>query len=142
MGLFNKVEIKGQILNISELRAGGKTSFLYGIIKSYNEDRGRKTGYVSLRFVAFDKVADDLNALELKKGEVVLLRGSLKDNYYQEKNETQFVVSSFVTDGDRFAYQSDEPKPYKEKPIYEDKPQDEKKDKYSSINIVEDDLPF
>ncbi|MCK9577570.1 MAG: hypothetical protein M0R51_16820 [Clostridia bacterium] len=105
--VFNKVEIQGVIKHINELKTSKKgTTYLSGLIQSFNEKDGKKSFYMSIGFSAFGDKAEELGALNLQKEECVLLRGSLQENEYKGQKQLQLMVSSFVdlNRDERYAY--------------------------------------
>lgn len=101
--LFNKLQIKGEIAFINELKySRSNNGYISGIIKSYSENGETKFNMFNISFIAFDdEKTNNLQATKianykLKKGDVLILNGSMKENFYNEKKEYQLVVASSV----------------------------------------------
>ncbi len=96
MELYTKVEIQGEIKKIYDLKHGNKASYISGAISTYDIGTKGKYNFFNLYFIGFDKVAEDIDELRLEEGDIVLLRGSLKENNYNNKKTIQLIVSSVL----------------------------------------------
>lgn len=97
--LFNQFTVKAVITSINPMKFT-KTNIAYmgGFLACYDEKDGKRMNSLNLQWVAFENAAKQLNELEIKKGDVVLLHGSLIDNTFKDLKTTQFKVASAVYD--------------------------------------------
>ena len=132
-GLFNKIEFKGELSYVGELKRTAKgKQFINGIIKSYAESgEGKKSYYLSMPFIAFDKNAETIG--NLQKEDIVLLHGSLQENNYKDNKQIQILVASAVPQ---------ETSNYAPKPYNESKFEQKETPKKNITPDFFDDLPF
>lgn len=132
-GLFTKIEFKGELSYVGELKKTKKgNSLINGIIKKYDEnDDGKQSYYLSMPFIIFGEHAETMN--NLQKGDIVLLHGSLQENNYKDNKQIQILVSSVVPQ---------ETSNYTPKSYNESKPEQKETPKKNITPDFFDDLPF
>ncbi len=136
--LYNKVELKGIITYISELKKGKKVPYINGFIQTYSQDGEKKFNFMSIAFIAYNELATKIDSLELQKNSVVIFHGSLQDNNYNDTKTTQLIISSVTVDSDKNVFIEEKDREYHPRNEEPKKPEKEER----SFTIDEDDLPF
>ena len=139
MELYNKMEILGEITFFETKTSGKGKDYAKGLIASYKlNEQSKKQYYFSQGFMAFDEVAAKLTVANIKKGDTVLLIGSLNQSLYKDKTYVNLIVSEVNLNP---SYQKQETPPsndFYEKPKQKQQKQEVKED----LNITEEDFPF
>lgn len=126
MGMFQNYEIDGEIMAIRTNITNTGKNYANGIIASYEiNEKGNKSKWFSIGFIAFEEPAIKLEMAKLEKNDRVFMRGYLNTNKYKEKETIQFVVTEVIIGN------KTQPKP---------QPQQQKQE--PSVVMTDDDFPF